>query len=172
MLVTQQIAAAAGWFLPFVIPISIWVAWSDMARMKIPNVAVLALVGVFAAVGLAIVATGLWSFDAWAWRWAHLVAVLLIGFLANMAGAMGAGDAKFAAAMAPFVARPDTLTFVYLLAAVILVGFTLHRIARASSWVRARTPGWESWTRKDFPMGLCLASALVIYLLAGALWGA
>ena len=28
-------------FLPFVLPIALWVAWSDMARMKIPNKAVL-----------------------------------------------------------------------------------------------------------------------------------
>jgi prepilin peptidase CpaA len=168
---TDQIAAAAWWFLPFVVPIGIWVAWSDMARMKIPNVAVLALVGVFAAVGLMVVATGIWAFETWAWRWVHLLVVLVIGFLANMVGAMGAGDAKFAAAMAPFIVRSDALVFVYLLAAVVIVGFALHRIARASSWVRARTPDWESWTRKDFPMGLCLASALVIYIAAGALWG-
>jgi len=172
MLVTQQSAAAALWFLPFVLPIAVWVAWSDMSRMKIPNVAVLALAGVFAAVGLIVVATGIWSFETWAWRWSHLAVVLVIGFLANMAGGFGAGDAKFAAAMAPFITRQDTLAFIYLLAAVVILGFTLHRIARASKWVRARTPDWESWTRKDFPMGLCLASALAIYLAAGALWGA
>ncbi len=168
---TDQSAAAALWFLPFVLPITIWVAWSDMARMKIPNVAVLALIAVFAVVGLIVVWTGIWGLETWAWRWSHLVVVLVIGFLANMAGGMGAGDAKFAAAMAPFVARTDALVFVYLLAAVVLIGFTLHRLARASKWMRARTPDWESWTRKDFPMGLCLASALAIYLLAGALWG-
>jgi prepilin peptidase CpaA len=172
MFLTDQLAAVALWFLPFVAPIAIWVAWSDMARMKIPNVAVLALVTVFALIGLVVVFFDIWTFETWAWRWSHLVAVLLIGFLANMAGAMGAGDAKFAAAMAPFITRSDALPFIYLLAAVVIVGFTLHRIARASSWVKARAPDWESWTRKDFPMGLCLAGALVIYLLAGALWGA
>jgi len=172
MLVTAQSGAAAMWFLPFVLPIAIWVAWSDMARMKIPNVAVLALVGVFAVVGLIVVATGVWSFETWAWRWTHLVVVLVIGFIANLIGGFGAGDAKFAAAMAPFISRSDALPFLYLLAAVVIVSFILHRTARASARVRARTPDWESWTRKDFPMGLCLASALVIYLLAGALWGA
>jgi len=172
MFVTHQTVAAALWFLPFVLPVAIWVAWSDMARMKIPNYAVLALVAVFAAVGLLIVFTGTWTFETWAWRWTHLVAVLVIGFLANMANTMGAGDAKFAAAMAPFIARQDFLPFVYLLAAVVIVGFILHRVARANAWVRSKAPDWESWTRKDFPMGLCLASALVIYLLAAALGGA
>jgi len=171
MFLTDQLAVAALWFLPFVLPIAIWVAWADMARMKIPNLSVLALVAVFAVVGLVVVWTGAWTIETWAWRWAHLGAVLVIGFLANMAGAMGAGDAKFAAAMAPFITRTDTLAFIYLLAAVVILGFTLHRIARANTWVRARSPDWESWTRKDFPMGLCLASALAIYLAAGALWG-
>ena len=40
----------AAWFLPFVIPIAIWVAWSDMSSMKIPNKAVLALLAVLAGI--------------------------------------------------------------------------------------------------------------------------
>ena len=45
-------------------------------------------------------------------------------------------------------------------------------IFAAIVWVmRGLAPHWESWTRKDFPMGLCLAGALVIYLAAGAFWG-
>lgn len=171
-MMTHQMASAALWFLPFMLPISVWVAWSDMARMKIPNVAVLATVGVFALVGLIVVATGTWSFEIWAWRWVHLVVVLLIGFLANMLGLMGAGDAKFAAAMAPFIVRSDILSFLYMFAAVVIVGFTLHRIARSSERIKALTPTWESWVRKDFPMGLCLGASLVIYLVAGVLWGA
>ncbi|PIE07118.1 MAG: hypothetical protein CSA74_08870 [Rhodobacterales bacterium] len=171
MLLTDQSAVAALWFLPFVIPIAIWVAWSDMARMKIPNLAVLALVLVFAVVGLVVVWTGTWSLELWGWRWVHLAVMMVIGFVANMARAMGAGDAKFFAAMALFISRSDALMFVYLLAAMVLLGFALHRLARASSWVRDRTPDWESWVRKDFPMGLCLASTLVVYLAAGALWG-
>ena len=35
--------AAALTFLPFAAAIGIWVAWSDMSSMKIPNKAVLAL---------------------------------------------------------------------------------------------------------------------------------
>ena len=35
---------------------------------------------VFALVGLIVVATGIWSFETWAWRWAHLAVVLVIGF--------------------------------------------------------------------------------------------
>ncbi len=50
---------------------------SDMKFMKIPNKAVLALMAVFAVVGLIAL-----PLDVWAWRWAHfLVIVLVIGFV-------------------------------------------------------------------------------------------
>jgi prepilin peptidase CpaA len=164
---TAQTAAQALLFLPFAAPIALWVAWNDMARMKIPNKAVLALVVVFAVVGL--IAFPLADYG---WRWTHLVVVLAIGFVASSAGLLGAGDAKFSAAMAPFIARDDVLLFAYLFAVVLLAGFVTHRLARRSAWVRARTPGWESWERKDFPMGLCLGSGLLVYLLLGVLQGA
>ena len=41
----------ALWFLPFALVIGVWVAWNDMAFMKIPNKAVVALFGVFVVVG-------------------------------------------------------------------------------------------------------------------------
>ena len=166
-MVTAQTALSALWFLPFALPIALWVAWSDMARMKIPNKSVAALALVFALVGLAAL-----PLEVWAWRWSHLGVVLAIGFVANMAGMMGAGDAKFAAAMAPFIAREDTIAFFYLFAAVLIAGFIAHRSAKRMAWVRSRTPAWESWARKDFPMGLCLGAALVFYLIIGAVWGA
>ncbi len=165
-MLTAQTAVSALWFLPFVTPIAIWVAWSDMARMKIPNKAVMALVAVYAVVGLIAL-----PLDAYAWRWLHLVVILVIGFVGNAAGMFGAGDAKFAAAMAPFIMREDAVSFGYLFAAVLLAGFVLHRLAGRLSFVRKATPDWESWERKDFPMGLCLGAALVFYLLVGALTG-
>ena len=163
---TAQTTSAALWFLPFATPIAIWVAWSDMARMKIPNKAVLALVAVFAVVGMIAL-----PLPDYGWRWVHLVVVLALGFIANAAGLLGAGDAKFAAAMTPFVLREDIVLFAYLFAAVLLAGFATHRLACRVPAIRARTPGWESWERKDFPMGLCLGGALVFYLLIGAIAG-
>jgi prepilin peptidase CpaA len=44
--------------LPFVLPIAIWVAWSDMKRMKIPNKAVLAMAAIWPLPGLAGLAPG------------------------------------------------------------------------------------------------------------------
>jgi prepilin peptidase CpaA len=163
---TYQTAASALWFLPFALPISVWVAWNDMARMKIPNKAVMALVAVFALIGLIAL-----PLPEYGWRWTHLLVVIGIGFLASSIGLMGAGDAKFAAAMAPFILRQDLILFFYLFAAVLFAGFATHRLARRIPAVRRRTPDWESWTHKDFPMGLCLGAALAFYLIIGAVWG-
>ena len=43
--------STALWFLPFALPICLWVMWSDLKAMKIPNMAVMALVAVFVIVG-------------------------------------------------------------------------------------------------------------------------
>ena len=157
-------ATTALWFLPFALPIAVWVAWSDMKFMRIPNKAVLALTAVFLVVGLAAL-----PLEVWAWRWTHLLVVLAIGFLANLAGVIGAGDAKYAAAMAPFFPASDLRLVLALLAAAIVAAFISHRAARAIGPVRAMTADWASWTHKDFPMGLALSGTLIFYLLA-ALW--
>ncbi len=160
-------SASALWFLPFAVPISIWVAWSDMKFMKIPNMAVLALFGVFVIVGLIAL-----PLDEYLQRLLHLVVVLIIGFVISALGLIGAGDAKFAAVMAPFVALGDTFQMGYLLAAIILAAFVTHRLFQRSKAFRKLTPNWESWDNKDFPMGLALGSALVIYLALGVAYGA
>ncbi|MGC9370522.1 MAG: prepilin peptidase [Paracoccaceae bacterium] len=160
--------AAALWFLPFTAPIALYVAWSDMKSMKIPNKAVYTLVAVFAVVGLIAL-----PLETYMWRWLHLAAVLLVGFVMATAGLIGAGDAKFAAAMAPFVALGDAVLFCYLFSAVLLAGFVTHRAARRIPAVVNALPDWESWHRKkDFPMGLALGAVLVIYLALLALRGA
>ena len=151
----------AAWFLPFVLPITIWVSWSDIATMKIPNKAVLALLIVFAVVGLIAL-----PFTEYLWRWAHFAVVLVIGFVLSSLNLVGAGDAKYAAAMAPFIGLSDAYPFMFLLGETVIAAFIIHRTARASS-MRQRFPDWESWTRKEFPMGFALAPALMFYLLIG-----
>lgn len=158
----------AAWFLPFVLPITVWVSWSDMATMKIPNKAVLALLAVFVVIGLVALD---FNFNEYLWRYAHFAVVLVIGFVLSSAGAMGAGDAKYAAAMAPFIALQDLMLFMLLLGGVTVTAFLLHRAARRTSSIRARFPDWESWTRRDFPMGFALAPALFFYLLIGLIAG-
>ncbi len=153
-------------FLPFVVPIGIWVAWNDMKFMKIPNKAVLALFGVFVVVGLVAL-----PFDAYLWRWPIALGVLAIGFVMNLARAMGAGDAKFLAAMAPFADPGDVNVIIILFAAMLLAAFATHRLFRAMPRVRAGFPDWESWTHAKFPMGLALGTTIILYLVLGVLFG-
>ncbi|WP_253913262.1 prepilin peptidase [Pseudoruegeria sp. HB172150] len=150
----------ALWFLPFALPICIWVAWSDMKFMRIPNKAVYALALVFLVVGLVAV-----PLAEYPWRLLQLVVVLVIGFVLNMGGVIGAGDAKFAAAMAPFIPLADARNFLLLFAAVLLAAFVTHRVFRAMPGWRARTAGWKSWEDKRFPMGLALGGSLAFYLI-------
>ncbi|MFN3938450.1 MAG: prepilin peptidase [Gemmobacter sp.] len=159
-------ATAALWFLPFVAPIALWVAWSDMKFMRIPNISVIALVAVFLVIGpLAL------PIAEWGWRWTHLAVVLVAGFVLSVAGALGAGDAKFAAAMAPFVALGDLRLFLALFAATLIAAFVAHRGLRAVPAFRAATPDWASWTHRKFPMGLALGGSLAIYLLLAVATG-
>lgn len=155
--------AEAIWFLPLALPICVWVAISDLRAMKIPNIAVLALAGVFLVVGLIVL-----PLDAYLWRLLALVIVLVIGFVITSLGMVGAGDAKFAAAMAPFIAPGDGLLFWLLFAAVLIGSWITHRGAGRVPAVRRATPEWVSWEQgKLFPMGVALAGSLVIYLALG-----
>ena len=158
----------AIWFLPFALPICIWVALSDLRAMRIPNVAVLALTGLFLVGGLFLL-----PLDAYLWRLAQLGVVLLIGFVITSLGMIGAGDAKFAAAMAPFIAPGDGLFFLLLFSMVLVGSWLTHRGAGRVPAVRRATPGWTSWDQgKLFPMGVALAGALAIYLALGVQFGA
>lgn len=159
-------AQTALWFLPFVAPIALWVAFSDMKWMKIHNLAVLALVGVYLVVGLVAL-----PFQTWAWGWVSLAVVLVVGFVLNSVGMIGGGDAKFAAAMAPFIALGDLSLFLMLLACVTIVSFIAHRVARAMPIAQTLAPGWESWSRREFPMGLALGPSLLFYLALATIFG-
>ncbi|ABD53906.1 prepilin peptidase [Jannaschia sp. CCS1] len=153
----------ALWFLPFAIPICIWVALSDLRQMRIPNVAVLALTGGFLITGLFAL-----PMDAYLWRLAALGIVLLAGFVITSLGLVGAGDSKFAAAMAPFIAPGDYLFFLALFSLVLIGSWITHRSAGRVPAVRRATAHWSSWEQgKLFPMGVALAGALVIYLMMG-----
>ncbi len=166
MLVTDWTTAA--WFLPFVLPICLWVIWTDFTTMKIPNVAVLALLAVFVVVGFIAL-----PLSDYLWRYAHFGVMLVIGFLLTISIGFGAGDAKFAAAMAPFVALPDLGFFALLLSGTTFAALALHSLMRYTPFIRKRLPDWESFTvdedrsfrKRKFPFGFGLAPALAGYLL-------
>ena len=161
-----QSSDAAFWLMLAALPVAGWVVLSDLRAMRIPNQAVLALLAVYAIVGAATL-----PMTAWAWAWLHFAVVLVVGFVLSLTGGFGAGDAKFAAAMAPFVALGDARLFLVLFAAVAIAGFVTHRLARRLALVRAQTPDWQSWQRAEFPMGLALGPALIFYLALASIYG-
>ncbi len=151
-------------FLIGAAPVVLWVSFTDLSRMRIPNRAVLALLGLFALGGLALAARGEWGWGDWAWRWANLAVVLAAGMALNAVGLVGAGDAKLAAAAAPFVAVADLGTVLILYAGMVLLAWVLHRIAKHSFGPRV-WPDWTSWTSgKRFPMGVAIGATLLAYL--------
>ena len=161
-------AFAALCFLPFVLPICFYVAFTDLAAMKITNKAVLALGAVFVILG-PFVSGG---FDIYLWQLSHIPVVLVAGIVLNAVGVMGAGDAKFLAAASPFVARSDWELLMFLFLAVLIAAFVTHRLARATP-LRRVAPDWESWNAgRRFPMGLALGPTLALYLCLAALNGA
>lgn len=135
--------------------------------MKITNNANLALAGVFVVIGFFAL-----PFDVYTWRLLSLVIVLIVGVILNAVGVMGAGDSKFIAAAAPYIALGDLRLLMWLFTATLLASFVTHRTAKYTP-LRKLAPSWTSWDQgKKFPMGLALGSTLAIYLVLGLLYGA
>lgn len=160
-------ASVALWFLPLLVPLCLYVAYTDLAEMRITNPTVLTIAAVFAVMGLF-----LYPLDAYLWQLAQLGIVLVAGIVLNAAGAMGAGDAKFLAAAAPYVALGDVRLLMALFAAVLLAAYAVHRLAKHTS-LRNLAPSWHSWDQEGrrFPMGFALGPTLALYLGLAALYG-
>jgi prepilin peptidase CpaA len=159
-------AYAALWFLPFVLPICFYVAFTDLQDMRITNQAVLVLAAVFVVIGLFAL-----PLPVYGMRLVQMIAVLLVGILLNAGGAIGAGDAKFGAAAAPFIAPGDLRLLVAIFAANLLAAFVTHRLAKYTP-LRRIAPDWKSWNMGwKFPMGLSLGGTLAIYLTLGVFYG-
>ena len=147
------------------LPVCVWAAYTDLSRMKIRNGAVVALFAVFVVAGPFVMETA----SDYLWRYAHLGIVLVIGFVLSSLRLLGAGDAKFAAAMAPFVAAPDVPEVLLLFAVLLIATWSVHRLLRRVAFVRRATPGWASWDELlAFPLGITLGATLVAYLALAA----
>ncbi|WP_163846604.1 prepilin peptidase [Pseudooceanicola aestuarii] len=161
MLALPQMVALV--FLPFVLPICAHAAWTDLRAMRISNYAVLALAAVFILLG-----PFLYPLETYGWRLLTLAVVLVVGIVANAMRLLGAGDAKFIAAAAPYIDPADLRLLIAMSAAILLAAFASHRIAQRTP-LRNLAPDWESWQRQgDFPMGFPLGATLAGYLLLGA----
>jgi prepilin peptidase CpaA len=149
-----------------VLPIAIWAALSDLKRMKIPNTSVLAMAAVWPLLGWYVAPT----LTVWAWGFALMAIVFVAGFLLYLTGTFGAGDAKFAAAMAGLFIGGDIGEILLIIFVCMIGSLALHRLLRSLPWIRNATPDWESWTkRRYFPFGLALSAIVIFYLLA-AIW--
>ncbi len=163
----MAIGQVEAWiYLPFVLPVCFYAAFTDLREMRITNQAVVVLGALFLVLGLFALPV-----EAYLWRLAQLAAVLVAGIALNFAGAVGAGDAKFAAAAAPYVALGDLRMLLVLFMLNLLAAVATHRLAKYTP-LRRLAPHWISWDRGwDFPMGLSLGGTLGIYLILGALFG-
>lgn len=164
--ITQMQAIVFG-LLTF--PITLWVIWTDLISMKIKNEAVLAMLAIFVVAGLFLM-----PFGEYAWRYVHFIVVLVICFVLSATIGMGAGDAKYIAAVAPFVPVADASAIALLYAiwsGVLLVGMFF---ARRSKGLRRTKPDWI-WFAEDrkgyVPFGLALAPTVSSYFLFGILAG-
>lgn len=159
-------STAALWYLPFVLPVCLYVAFTDLRDMKITNQAVMVLAGMFLILGLITL-----PLPEYGMRLVHMVGVLLIGIVLNAARAVGAGDAKFAAAAAPYIAPGDVILVLMIFCGTLLAAVITHRLAKYTP-LRTIAPHWQSWDRGwDFPMGLALGPAFAIYLGIGVIYG-
>lgn len=155
----------------FTLPITLWVIYSDVTEMKIKNHAVLAMLGIFILVGLFVM-----PIEDYAWRYAHFAVALAIGYVLSMVG-IGAGDVKYAASVAPFVALPDlgAIGALYIgwsgiLIVGILIAWRVPALRRAyPNWVWFGEAG--KGRKSKIPLGLALAPAATSYFLLGALSG-
>lgn len=135
--------------------------------MKITNQAVILLAAIFVVMGFFLM-----PLEAYLWRLLAMVIVLVAGIVINAAGGMGAGDAKFAAAAAPFIDLGDLGRLMVLFMAALLAAVVTHRGIKYTP-LRKWAPDWLSWEQgKKFPMGMALGATLAIYLGLGALYGA
>ena len=167
-----MIAPPALWLaIAAMLPLMALTAWYDLKHLRIPNWLALAVLGVF-------LVAGLWGLplEAFLWRLGAGAAVLVAGFALFAAGLVGGGDAKMAAALAPFVAAEDVPALLLLYAAVTLALLLLLRLAMHLA--RHRSTGWRAIDQASrparervFPMGLIFAIAVTVYLMAGVVAG-
>ncbi|EBA18534.1 hypothetical protein RSK20926_12464 [Roseobacter sp. SK209-2-6] len=167
MVILAGQAKAALWFLPFVLPLCYAAALTDLRGMRIPNWINDSLAAVYVLVGLFVMPT--WA--DYGWQLLHLPIGIAFGFLFYSSGMIGAGDAKFAGAAAPFIAFSDLPALMTIFCANLLAAFATHRLVKHTG-LRRLAPGWKSWnTGSKFPMGLCLGATLSIYMILTAFFG-
>ena len=141
-------------------PLMVYVMWSDLKSLRIPNWVVLAVLGIF-------LVTGLWGLplETFLWRLVHAAVFLAIGFaiFAVAGGKVGAGDMKLIAVLVPFIAGAHAMFVLLVYTIVTFAGLMIHRMIRA--YLRGRKTGWLALDQQIYyPVGLILGVTILIYL--------
>ncbi|KAB7613466.1 hypothetical protein F9L33_12795 [Amylibacter sp. SFDW26] len=140
--------------------IGIYVCWTDMKFMRIPNNACLALLGSFLILGFLI-----FDLQEYGIRLAQGAVILALGFLVTSLGLVGGGDSKFAAVIAPFIALSHAFQFIFIVAIISFISLALHKLIAVTPVLRQHTEKWASWDPDGmFPFGITLAGSLIVYL--------
>ncbi|TFL19010.1 prepilin peptidase [Jannaschia formosa] len=154
------------------LPVTVWVIYTDVTEMKIKNLAVLAMLAVFAVAGLFLLPLG-----DYGWRWAQFGIVLVVGYMLSAGLGFGAGDMKYAAAVAPFVPAADVTPLAMLFVVWSVLLLALFFSARRSTALRSSAPGWV-WLNDQAhgkahklktPFGVALAPTVSTYFFLGAI---
>lgn len=147
------------------LPLGIYAGLSDLRTMKIPNWISIAMVAAFIVIGLFFL-----PFETVLWRLGAAAIVLVIGFLLNAIGQLGGGDAKYLAAITPYISLADLSPFLMIFSISLITTLVLHRIAMRIKPIRRATEDWASWTAgRNFPMGVSIAAAIIIFLAVKAM---
>ena len=154
-------------FMAIVFPLSLYAGWSDLKTMTIPNWVSIAMIAGFVIVGLFIL-----PFETILWRLGAAAIVLTIGFFLNGFGYLGGGDAKYLAAITPFISLENAASFMMIFSISLIGTLLLHRIAMRIPALRRATPDWASWKAgRNFPMGISIAAAIMTFLLLKSING-
>lgn len=152
-------ATAALWFMLPVTLVSFLAAFNDLKNMRLPNALVIGLALIYIILG-----PFLLPLQQYLWGFLNGVVMYVVGMFAFALLGVGAGDGKFAAAMAMFIPTADAWAVGALFSSFLLGAFAAHRLLRAIPSVRRASPDWVSWQAAKFPMGLALAGTMVSYL--------
>ena len=148
-------------FLIATFPVVIYMSWSDLKFMRIPNKANILLFGIFVVLGLFFI-----PLPEYGIRLLQAVGVLFFFFLLNAIGLIGGGDAKLFAALSPYIWYKDVTVFLFMLSFLALAAVAVHRIIKRTPLAKTVFADWQSWSEKGkFPFGLPLATSLSAYFI-------
>ena len=108
-------------FLVVTLPIGILVTWSDLKRLKIPNILPIALFAIFVVVAPFVLPMNEYLFSL-----LYGFIALLLGVAIHALGIMPGGDLKYIAAIVPFVNTGDLMIFFMFVALSSLTAVLTH----------------------------------------------